>query len=299
MQFSLATMAARKRKSRRPITFAPILTTKAQADSLASIYLMMIEAWGRAHEILGDAYRREMARLTDANSVPGNITRNIQDSAEDLGATNDAIAQAINRLILELTPQLRRWAVRTEEWHRGKWVRAVLAGAQVDLDLIIGAADVRETVDAWLVRQTSLIRDVNEQARGKVADAVLRGYQQRLPVSEVMKDVREATGFARARARRIAADQTSKLSAALDNERQRQAGINVVKYHHSGKRHPREEHKARDGQLYELDTWREVRFVGGKKVYGADTIEADDRPGIPPFCACTTSAVLVFEGEVL
>jgi SPP1 gp7 family putative phage head morphogenesis protein len=291
MNFSLAAMAARKRKSRKPITFAPIHTTKAQADSLASIYLMMIEAWGRAHEILGDAYRREMVRLSDSALTT--------DSAEDLGATNDAIAQAINRLILELTPQLRRWAVRTEEWHRGKWVRAVLAGAQVDLDLIIGAADVRETVGAWLVRQTSLIRDVNEQARGKVADAVLRGYQQRLPVSEVMKDVREATGFARARARRIAADQTSTLSAALDNERQRQAGINVVKYRHSGKKHPREEHKARDGKLYELDTWREVRFVNGKKVYGADTIEADDRPGIPPFCACVTAAVLVFEGEVL
>jgi SPP1 gp7 family putative phage head morphogenesis protein len=285
MQFSLATMAARKRKSRRPITFAPILTTKAQADSLAAIYLMMIEAWGRAHEILGDAYRREMARLSDANSVAKNIPENIPalitDSAEDLGATNDAIAQAINRLILELTPQLRNWAVRTEEWHRGKWVRAVLAGAQVDLDLIIGAADVRETIDAFLVRNTSLVRDISDQARGRIADAVLRGFQQRSPIAEVAKEIREAANMARARARRVAADQTVKLASALDRERQRQAGLDHWKWRHSGKLHPRLKHVERDGKLY------------------TDKTAPEDEPGELPFCGCVRQAVLVFEGEEL
>lgn len=287
MTFDLAAMAARKRSSRRPVVFRPIVTTRAQADDLYRIYARMLEPWSRAAEIIGPLYQAELERVLQ------------HDSPEDLGTTNDSIAQAINRLILELTPDLRRWALRVEKWHRGKWVRAVLSGVEVALDTLIGPEDVRETIDAWLVRNTSLIRDVNEQARSKIADAVLRGYQQRSPVSDVMKEVRAATGFATKRARRIAADQTVKLSSALDDERRRQAGLDFGKYHHSGKKHPREEHRARNGKIYELDTGREVTFVNGRKVYGPDTIEADDRPGIPPFCGCVFAGVLVFEGEVL
>jgi SPP1 gp7 family putative phage head morphogenesis protein len=296
VKFTLTTMAARKRKSRRPIIFAPILTTKAQAADLARIYLRMIEPWSRAVEIIGELYARELARVQRRYDSIGKL---ITDSPEDLGATNDAIAQAINRLILELSPQLRDWAVRTERWHRNKWVRAVLAGTQVDLETLIGPEDERETVDAWLVRNTSLVRDVNEQARGKIADAVLRGFQQRSPVSDVTKEIREATGFARKRARRVAADQTVKLASALDRERQKQAGMEIFRYHHSGKAHPRPWHKDRNGKLYELDSGREVEFVNGEKRYGPDTIEPDDRPGVPPFCGCATAAVLVFDGEVL
>lgn len=287
MKFSLATMAARKRKSRKPITFRPIETTQAQADDLAAIYARALAPWDDAVEILAELYGRELHRVLTT------------DSPSDLGATTDAIAAVINRLVLELTPALRQWAFRTESWHRGKWVRAVLAGAQVDLETLLGPEDEVETIDAWLVRNTSLVRDINEQARGKIADAVLRGFQQRSPIADVAKEIREATGFARKRARRVATDQTTKLASALDRERQRQAGLDIFKYRHSHKLHPREAHKARDGKLYELATGREVRFVNGKRVYGSDTIAPDDMPGIPPFCACTTQAVLVFEGEEL
>lgn len=275
MRFSLAAMALRKRKSRRPVTFAAIIPTKAQKDSLAAIYRTMLEPWSRAAEIITDQYGRELAQLSDST---GQL---ITDSAADLGATADAVAAAINRLVLELTPELRRWALRQEEWHRGKWVRAVLAGVEVNLDLIIGPSDMRETIDAFLVRNTSLIRDINEQARGRIADAILRGFQQRSPIAEVAKEIREAAGMARARARRVAADQTVKLSSALDRERQRQAGLDHWKWRHSGKLHPRPEHVARDGKLY------------------TDQTAPEDEPGELPFCGCVRQGVLVFEGEVL
>lgn len=268
-------MAARK-GHKKPITvFAPILTTKAQADSLAAIYRTMLEPWARAHELLADQYSRELAQLSDAS---GQL---ITDSAADLNATTDAIAAAINRLVLELTPSLRRWALRVEEWHRGKWVRAVLAGVEVDLDLIIGAADVRETLEAFLVRNTSLVRDINEQARGRIADAVLRGFQRRSPIAEVAKEIREAGALAGKRARRVAADQTVKLSSALDRERQRQAGLDHWKWRHSHKLHPRPEHVARDGKVY------------------TDETAPEDEPGELPFCGCVRQGVLVFEGEVI
>lgn len=273
MNFDLEAMAAKKRKSRRPITLSPIITTKAQADDLAAIYRRALSPWEDAAKILSGLYGRELAQLSDAG------VKLITDSPADLSSTTDAVAAAINRLVLELTPSLRRWALRTEEWHRGKWVRAVLAGVEVDLELIIGPNDVREPIEAWLVRNTSLIRDINEQARGRIADAVLRGYQQRSPVSEVAKEIREAAGMARKRARRVAADQTVKLASALDRERQRQAGLDTWKWRHSGKLHPRLAHVERDGKLY------------------TDKTAPEDEPGDLPFCGCVRQGVLIFNGE--
>jgi SPP1 gp7 family putative phage head morphogenesis protein len=272
--FNLAAMAARKRRSRKPVTFAPIISTQAQAADLAAIYLRALEPWERAAQILADAYERELELSDSAGQL-------ITDAVGDLGVTADAIAAAINRLVLELTPALRRWAFRIEEWHRGKWIRAVLAGVEVGLETMIGPLDVAETIDAFLVRNTSLIRDINEQARGKVADAVLRGYQRRAPMSEITKEVREATNFARARARRVAGDQTVKLASALDRERQRQAGLDHWKWRHSGKLHPRLAHVERDGKLY------------------TDKTAPEDEPGELPFCGCVRQAVLVFEGVEL
>lgn len=277
MQIDLAQLAARKRNSRCPITFAPAITTKAQADDLARIYARILEPWSRAHEILGDAYGRELARVQTSDEIGQLIT----DSPADLSATADAIAAAINRLMLELTPALREWAFRVEKWHRGKWVRAVLSGADVDLETLIGPEEVRETIDALLVRNTSLIRDINEQARGRIADAVLRGFQQRKTIADVTKEIREAAGMARKRARRVAADQTVKLASALDRERQRQAGLDHWKWKHSHKLHPRPEHVARDGKIY------------------TDETAPEDEPGELPFCGCVRQGVLVWEGEVL
>lgn len=283
IKLDLAAMAARKRRNRAPIILRPILTTKAQAEDLNRIYLRMLEPLNRLPEMLGSLYEAELDRVLQ------------HDSPADLGATGDAVAAAINRLILELSPSLRRWALRVEEWHRGKWVRSVLAGAAVDLDTIIGPDDLRETIDAWLVRNTSLIRDVNEQARGKVAEAVLRGLQQRKPVSEITKEIRAATGFARKRARRIAGDQTVKLASALDAERQRQAGMDVWRWNHSDKLHPRKVHVERDGNLYADDPAHRGKLNNGVMVLAPP----EDRPGELPFCGCVRQAVLVFDGEVL
>lgn len=262
-KFNLPALAARKRNSRRPIALAMIRTTKAQADDLARIYLEAIAPWSRAAEMLAEPYQRALAQLQT-------------DSPAETAATTDAIAAAINRLVLELTPDLRRWAFRVERWHRNKWVNAVLSAVDVELETLLGAEDERETIDLFLVRNTSLIRDINEEARGRIADSVFRGFQRRATADEVAKEIREAASMARTRARRIAGDQTVKLASALDRERQRQAGLDHWKWRHSGKLHPRPEHVARDGKIY------------------TDKTAPEDEPGELPYCGCVRQGVLVF-----
>lgn len=287
MKYDLASMARRASNRRRLITFRPILTTTAQANDLARIMNRMLAPWLTSRDRITEAYARELARVLQTDSI------------NDLVSLFAEIGDEVERLVLELTPAMRDWAFSLERYHRGKWARTVLAGANVDVSYLIGPNDAQEPISSFLARNTALVKDISAQAQGRISDAVYRGLQARTPAREVGKEIAQATGLARKRANRVAADQAVKLSAALDAQRQREAGLDVYKYHASGKLHFRPWHKARNGKLYERDTGRQVIFENGKRSYGPDTIESTDQAGIPPFCGCTTAGVLVLDGEVL
>ncbi len=266
-KFDLTAMAARTRKSRRPIDLAPIRTTRVQRDELLAIYSKMLAPWSRAADKLIPIYERDLTRALQT------------DSAEELTGATDGLAAAIDRLVLELTPELRDWAFRIERFHRGKWLRAILTATTIDLSTQIIAAEVRETIATFLERNVSLVRDVSDEARGRIADAVFRGFQKRAPAREVAKEIAGAVGMARARALRIASHQTVQLAAALDAQRQRDAGLTHWMWRHSGKKNPRPEHVARDGKVY------------------TDKTAPEDEPGELPACGCVRQAVLVFDQE--
>jgi SPP1 gp7 family putative phage head morphogenesis protein len=262
-------MAAR-RTNRREIVLPPIQPTKAQADSLALIYLRVVNGWRDNAEQIVTSYERTLAGMTT-------------DAPNDTSATIETIAEALRRLVLTLTPDLRDWAYRVEDVHRGKWVRNILSAISIDLDTILSPTDVRDTVEAAIEWNVSLIRDVSEEVRRKVGNSVFTGFQQRKSARDVAKEIREATTLARQRALRIAADQTVKLGSRLNQARQEQAGLTHFKWRHSGKAHPRLRHKERDGKVY---PWE-----------GEGSIPADDRPGIPPFCGCVSQGVVVYGDE--
>lgn len=258
-----------RRPSRRPITLANIAPTKAQAGDLARIYLGVVDVWSTGIPRIIAEYERSLSQMRT-------------DSAATTGGEIDGVAAEIQRLVLLLTPDLRRWALQVERVHRGKWVRSVLSATDVDLNTILSADDVADTVEASLSWNTSLIRDVSDELRSKISNSVFAGFQRRAPAREIAKEIREATGFARARSIRIAADQTVKLGARLNQARQEQAGLTSFKWRHSGKLHPRTWHLARDGQIY---PWE------------GSGIPADDMPGVPPFCGCTAVGIVTFDNE--
>lgn len=265
MKFDLASIV--RRPSKRPITLPPIITTKAQADDLAAIYMHVVRGWQEATPGIVAAYEVELARVLQT------------DAPDALGAAIDGAGAQIQRLVLMLTPSLRDWALRVETWHEGKFERGVLAGSGVDLSAMIGPGEVQDTVETVIARNVALVKDVSAQAQARISDAVFRGLQQRTLPREVAKEIREATGMARSRSIRIAQDQAVKLASALDAERQRQAGLDHWKWKHSGKLHPRLEHKARDGNVY------------------TDETAPKDLPGQLPFCGCVRQGIIVFDDE--
>lgn len=288
MRFDLAALTRRQRNVRRSaIVIRDIVPPATLATDLyRSCYSPIVVVWVDAVERIAMAYERAIeasASLSDnAIEVGGSCTPNagsvrLTDSPADLLARLNEAQSDAERLYITLDAALRDWALRVERWHRTRWRGAVLAGTGIDLTTMLGAADVRQSVDATIAWNTSLIRDVSEQARKRMADAVFAGVRERRPAREVAAQLREAAAMSRRRSVGIASDQMTKLTSSLAAERRRQAGIETWRWRHSGKLHPRADHKARDGREY------------------TDGDAPKDLPGQLPYCGCREQAVVRFD----
>ncbi|PZQ55912.1 MAG: hypothetical protein DI555_06970 [Novosphingobium pentaromativorans] len=245
-----------------------------------AVYNPVVQAWASGAERIIAAYAATVSEMTT-------------DAPADVRAEIDGAAEQINRLVLLLTPDLRRWALSVEGYVRGRWRGAVLSATGVDLQTVIGPEDARQTLANYVEWNANLVADVSAQAKQRIGNAVFSGLSQRKPAREVAKDIREAVSMSRARSVRIASHQLSSLSGELARERRREAGLEVFAWHHSRKAHPRQDHVVRDGKLY-----TENPALVGKKVDGIEVRAAppaDDRAGVKPFCGCRERAVMVFE----
>lgn len=276
MKFNLAEMAKRQSNIRRKsitIRDTPMPAVLA-SDLYAAGYKPVLALIDRYATLANAEYERSLSAL-------------ITDSGDDLTNIFERMGQELASLVLLLRPSLRDWTIRVENRSRAAWRGAVLAATNVDLQTMLGPEDVAQTLETTLAWNVALVRDVGDQARQRISSAVFPGLTNRSPARDVAKQIREATGFARDRSLRIASDQLTKVSASLAEERQRQAGIEIVEYRSSHKLHFRPNHAARDGKLYYLDT--------RVPVDGGEAVPADDWAGRPPFCGCRTLARISFE----
>ena len=270
MPYDLARMCRAKGIRRPSITLRPINPTAANSADLAAIIAPAWRIWGDARAAIMGTY--------DATPIADGLTLDSPRQTEQVIDT--AASEFLRVLTTTITPSLRRWAVRIEAWHRSRWISAVDAGTGIDLSTILVGSGEPETVEMFVARNVALVRNVSDQAQGKISDAVWRGYQQRLPAREVAKEINDAVEFGRARAVRIASDQNAKLCAALDRDRQVEAGLEQYRWRHSGKLHPRAEHIVRNGKLYDLGT------------------PQGDQPGDAPFCGCRAQAYIALLDEI-
>lgn len=283
MTYNLAQLAARANPNsrRRPLTIRDIAPPASIATNLyRAVYAPVIALWTAAIPGIVAEYERTLATLTT-------------DSPADVQRQIDAAGSDFDRLFIELTAALRDWALRTERWQRNRWNAAVRAGTGVDLSTLIGPDGARTTLAQYIEWNASLVKDVSAQAQKRIADTVYAGMQNRTPVRDVARQIREAVDMGRRRATGVAADQTSKVAAALADERASEVGLSVWRWRHSGKRHPRENHKARDGNLYSSDKAMVGRTVEGQTVLAAP--DAGDQPGRPPWCGCRKQYLMVWD----
>ena len=278
MRYELAAMTLRAKNPRRKsITIRDIRPPNIFASDLyRAAYAPVIALWNGAIDSIVNEYARTIGMM--------------QDSPADIEAAIESAERSFALLAITITPALERYMVRVERWHRGKWRGAVLSATNVDIGTMIGAADVRQTLEAAINYNVSLVKDVSAEARRRMSAIIYDGLRNNKPAREVAKELRAAVELGKARSIRISSDQISKLAATLAEERQREAGLTIWEWKHSGKRRPRETHKARDGNYYSDNSADVGKVIDGKTVGPAPT----DRVGQLPFCGCRSAGILVF-----
>ncbi len=252
--------AARRNKPRvKSVTFREIVPTKSQADDLAAVYMEVVRHW-----------RDASARILAVYDPPALTT----DSPPEIEAELVRAQVQANALIVALTPRVRRWADLLAGWHSRKWAANVQAATGVSIAAFLAVAPIADDLATALNWNVGLIRNVSDQTRDRIANIVWSGWRARTPRNEIARQMNEAVGLGRDRARRIAIDQTTKLSGDLDRSRMLEAGIDTWIWRHSEKKYPRLAHVARNGNRY---TWQNAPA---------------DIPGELPFCGCKAQAVL-------
>lgn len=264
MKIDLAALVKRVGKYRAPtFTAAEIQPTGAMRDGLLRLYMRVVREWLRQ-------WQDEIRPQYEATLAEG-----LRDSVNDVQGTTDAAANALQRLVVSLDAELSDWVVSTEEWHRGQFGK-LFTPVGVRLDMMLGAGDVGPTLQAVLADNVSLIRSLNDQMRNGISGAVFRGLTNRTPARDVAREIRKQAGIGQRRAELIAADQLQKLTGRLDQQRQEQLGLTSFEWAHSGKLHPREYHKERDGKVFRWDS----------------EVGKSDPPGFAIRCGCRARAVL-------
>lgn len=275
MGFDLAPLArsAGVRKS-RPIP--NIEATQAHKDRLRRAYMQVVLFWEqRAREKLMPTYR-------------DTITDSFNDFEREMA---DAEQQA-RILVASLTMvggEIPQWAEAVSAWHRNRVIAGVLSAARVDVSTRLSPFDIRQSVQEALAWNTSLISNVSEDMRERIANIFFAGFRAQTPPAVLGREIAKATGIGRRRAKNIAADQTVKLSAALDRARQAEMGLTEWVWRSSHKVNYRPEHLARDGKHYANSD--EIATAEGLNKPPAD------QPGELPYCGCTRQAWLRLEGE--
>lgn len=269
--FSLEALA-RANGNRRSKPLPNIEPTNAQRDQLRRVYLTVVEFWDR----------NARARLTPTYT----------DALPDFEEEQARLAREATVLVANLTlvgGALDDWAVSVERWHRNRVISGALSATGVDLTTRLSPFDVRQTVQEAIAWNTSLIRNVSDDMRQRIENIFFAGFRSQTPPSELGRQISEATGIGRRRAKNIAADQTTKLSGALDRARQVEMGLTEWVWRSSHKVNYRPEHLARDGKHY-ASSAEEARREGLNP-------PPSDMPGELPYCGCTRQAWLRLEGE--
>lgn len=278
MRYDLRAAMRRAGVRRHRVVLRAIHVKPGHVLRLARIYERTLDRWEEGQPAIMRAYERAHA--------DGRARDSITDSAADV----DEIMRLIALIVLELEGAMVRiradiqaWARDVERWHRQTWADGVFAATKVDLRTILSEHDVGETVEAVLNRNVELIRGVAAETRARVAENVLRGVQNRIPPREVAKGFADAVDMGRRRANNVARDQAVKLASSLDQARQEEAGVDHFTWQHSGKKHPRQDHVARNGVIYK---WRASTPGPGRE-------PPADLPGYLPYCGCVARATLL------
>lgn len=198
-------------------------------------------------------YRRELASVFKKNEVI-TIDASISSQARiTLNRLRDKWARIFRRESPRIVDQIVNGIDKASSDTLKQSLKALSGGITLKTDAMPAA--LKQAVGAAVFENVALIKSIEAQYHTQIEGAVMRSLQ---PGGRGMADVFEALqkyeGITDRRRDIIAKDQTRKITASMDVERAKSAGIKKFKWLHSrGGSEPRVEHVAMSGEIFEYD----------------------------------------------
>lgn len=165
--------------------------------------------------------------------------------------------------------------------HTRSFAAGIRAQAQIDLSALLRDDDLAELISLRSEEAnrliTNLAQDVHDRIERETLGAIFEGRSN----EQIAKSLHEIDGIGRTRARLIARDQASKLNAAMNEFRQRQAGVTHYKWKTILDGRERPTHHANNDKVF---PWDKPPPVTG-------------HPGHDINCRCRALAVITDEPE--
>lgn len=180
----------------------------------------------------------------------------------------------------------RRIAEQVNASATGELNRAVERA--IGINILGAGSSLSESLDAWIVENTSLIKDMQDTHVMRIQGTVSRGFRDGLTSGEISKQIQADTGITMRRAKLIARDQVGTLNAQITKDRDEELGVESyiwrtarderVRGNPSGLYpNARPSHYAREGEEFK---WSEPPSGG--------------HAGIPVNCRCYAESVIEF-----
>lgn len=140
-------------------------------------------------------------------------------------------------------------------------------------------AGLLRAMTAATKENVALMKSIPEQYFGRVYSTITKGWVSGLRWESLVEQVQRDGDITENRAKLIARDQTSKMNAAFNRERQQQVGIERYEWSTSRDERVRESHAAMDGKTCE---WANPPIVDGEPVHAGEGIN----------CRCTALPIV-------
>lgn len=226
-------------------------------------------------EALADFIRTMVNRIT-ASLSKKNLVDAVAISDDDyINSLIEVLASIAGERIEERAKLLAtRFVKKVHYQNKTQFTRNFKNAFNVDLSSIIEKEILGDTLSIAIQQNVDLITSIKNDFINDIGSNVFTNYKKGFRHGELINEIRARGNVSYSRAKLIARDQTAKINADFEEERNKKLGFDIYKWKGTGDARERESHlvlnnmlcKYSDPTVYSDDegkTWKKRKSIGG------------------------------------
>ena len=201
-------------------------------------------------DALADFIRAMINRITDALSKK-NLVDAVAISDDDyINSLIEVLASIAGERIEERAKLLAtRFVTKVHYQNKTQFTRNFKNAFDIDLSSVIEKEILGDTLAVAIQQNVELITSIKNDFINDIGSNVFTNYKKGFRHGELINEIRERGNVSYSRAKLIARDQTAKINADFEEERNKKLGFDIYKWKGAGDARERDSHKALNNML--------------------------------------------------